>query len=569
MAEIAAGRIAPSEPRAEQASDPGGNRPASRGGRLKAFARRVYGDDCKLQWALLAFMALCYGALFGISWRLAQSDPLRLTFNSMLEHMLHGRFDVDPQVVKTEGFLRNGRIYSYFGVWCALLRLPLWIVRRMNVDITFWSCLTAVCVAGMAKVRAVLLIRKRALDRSSASWAIGLMLAYVVLGGSAIAYLAESLYQEAMFWAYAFAAIFVYFAVKGIVRGSFDMRALTCMATCAGLALLTRVSAGVGLILATLLLLFALVLQPRAGEMLAGSPRIKWLANAVTEGRILLPLGILAVFIAATGAVNYFRWGNPAVFANYDLYMERNSWPSFVSSLHTYGAFNLRRIPFGLAYYFLPVWVLHCPSGQLLFESTLTRLFGDIELPPSSFLLTDLLPLCFILLLAVAAWRRRGSRSRATGQWVLSVSLGLLAPCVLMLTLAWMIYRYRLEFYPEIDFLALLGLYFSVTDEAMLAKLSGFRRWLTAALTVSVFASFMALALFDLSGDELPQFCCVPGSCSITKVKWHSTSTGRLRATFGRIHETTKLPWGTRISQPQTSGICPAPKISFAVHQIW
>jgi hypothetical protein len=472
---------------------------------VSAFARSIWRDDRRLQGTLLAVMVLMCGVLLGISWRLAIVDPVRLTFNSMLDHMLHGRFDVDPSVVHTEGFLRNGRVYSYFGVWCALLRLPLWIAGRMNLDITYWSILAAVCFAGMAKVRAVLAVRKRASKSSSASWAIGLMLGYIVLAGSATAYLDDSVWNEVMLWGYAFAAVFVYFAVKGIVNRSFDAGTLSWMALCAGVALLTRVTAGIGLMLASGLLLLALALKPNSDEGQANSPLIHRLRRGVTHRRTFIPMGILVAFIAAAGTVNYFRWGNPTTFANYDLYLGRNGWPSFVSSLHTYGAFNLRRIPFGLGYYFLPVWVLHGPGGKLLFENTQTRLFGDIELPPSTFLLTDLLPLCFVVLLAIGLWRRRAKRLPAAAQWATAVSLGLLTPCILMWTLAWMIYRYRLEFYPELEFLAFLGLFLTVTDPAMLVKFTRCRRWLAAALLVSVFASTMAFVLSNLSGDEAPQ----------------------------------------------------------------
>ena len=46
--------------------------------------------------------------------------PFGMTFNSMLDHLVHGEFDVDPKVVDFEGFLRDGRVYSYWGITCAL-----------------------------------------------------------------------------------------------------------------------------------------------------------------------------------------------------------------------------------------------------------------------------------------------------------------------------------------------------------------------------------------------------------------------------------------------------------------
>src|SRR5690348_11389897 len=46
-------------------------------------------------------------------------------FNSMLEHMVHGRFDVDPAMAGSEGFVRDGRVYVDWGPVPALVRLPL------------------------------------------------------------------------------------------------------------------------------------------------------------------------------------------------------------------------------------------------------------------------------------------------------------------------------------------------------------------------------------------------------------------------------------------------------------
>jgi hypothetical protein len=127
------------------------------------------------------------------------------------------------------------------------------------------------------------------------------------------------------------------------------------------------------------------------------------------------------------------------------------------------------------------------------------RLFEDIELPPSSFFLTDLLPIGFIALLAAVVWKRRIGGLPPARQWAAALAVGLFTPCLLMLTLVWMAYRYRMEFYPEIDFMALLGLYFIVTDQVMLAKFARLRKWMVAALIVSVVSSFVTLALYDLS----------------------------------------------------------------------
>lgn len=441
-------------------------------------------------------MVLCYGALLAISLRLAWSDPMRLTFNSMLSHLFHWQFDVDPQIVGYEGYPYNGRVYAYWGIWPAFLRLPLWILRRMDVDITIWSCFAAVCLAAVAKVRAVLLVRRSAIHSTAATWAIGLMLGYILLGGSEVAYLRISIYQEVILWAYAFATFFVCFAIKGLVTRRFDEATLCAMALCAGLALLTRASTGVGVVVAMGLLLAVLALEPQADSGAATPTPLQRLKRVLTQRRILLPLAVLTMLVAMTGAVNYFRWGNPTTFVRYSEFC--SSCSNDLRQVLLHSLYNFKRIPFGLIYYFFPVWVFHGSGGHLFMETTQTQALDCVELPPSSFFLTDLLPFSFIALSAAGLWRRRPAAGLSARR-LLAIAIGLFLPCLLMLSLTWMDYRYRMEFYPEIDFLALLGLYWTVTDEKMLATFARYRKLVVATLVVSIASSFVAVSLYDLS----------------------------------------------------------------------
>jgi hypothetical protein len=458
---------------------------------VAAIVRSVYCSDRRLQFVLLALMLLVYGVLLAISfnWR----NPLDLTFNSMLDHLLRGRFDVDPQIVGYEGYHRDGHVYAYWGIFPALLRLPLWIVGRMDIDWSLCSCLAAVCIAAMAKVRAVLLLRRHALQNSMTNLAISLMLAYILFGGAEIAYLRVNIYQEALFWGLAFASVFVYLAVKGLVTRSFGMATLCGMALCAGLAVMTRISTGIGLTIALAFLLLALALEPGVPEAADRRPFIRRILGALKSRRLLTPIALLAVLIALTGTVNYFRWGNPATF----VYPYRDSPDvSPMNYAESLGLFSVRRIPFGFIYYLFPVWVLRVGSGQILADKMTGDFFDAIELPPSSFLLTDLLPFCFIVLLAIALFRRRAGNLAPIGKWVAAIAVGLAVPCALMLTFIWMVYRYRMEFYPLIDFLALMALYLVVTDSAMLEIFARWRRWIAVALAVSILSSFTALFLY-------------------------------------------------------------------------
>ena len=155
-----------------------------------------------------------------------------------------------------------------------------------------------------------------------------------------------------IFWAIALAGVFIYFAVKGLVSGQFTVVTLSWMAVAAGLATLTRVTTGMGLCAAFgLLLLVLLVEEVRA-------------RRAVLTRRFLVPAAVMAAFLIVVGTVNYFRWGKPTTFADYTLYLTYHESPDQMLRLQLYGPFNLARVPFGLSYYFLPLWVLPGAHGR-------------------------------------------------------------------------------------------------------------------------------------------------------------------------------------------------------------
>ena len=147
------------------------------------------------------------------------------------------------------------------------------------------------------------------------------------------------------------------------------------------------------------------------------------------------------------------------------------------------------------------------------------------ELPPSSFFLTDLLPIVFIVFLAVALWPARRifpQRLRKGALFVryanppqssrifsyaqgLALAAGLALPCVLMLSYIYMSYRYRMEFYPEIDLLTFLGLYATVSNPDLLARFNRCHRWMLAATLISIMSAFAALVLSWFSTFGLSQ----------------------------------------------------------------
>src|SRR5213075_2801565 len=105
---------------------------------------------------------------------------------------------------------------------------------------------------------------------------------------------------------------------------------------------------------------------------------------------LIAPAAIVLTFAAVAGFINLMRWGSPWVFADPQGYL----WaimnaPERMARVQQYGEFNPVRIGYMLMYYFFPVWIFHDADGSLLWSAFQQRAIDSIELPPSSFFLSD------------------------------------------------------------------------------------------------------------------------------------------------------------------------------------
>ena len=234
------------------------------------------------------------------------------------------------------------------------------------------------------------------------------------------------------------------------------------MAIVAGCCLLTRVVMATGLYAGVLMLLA----WQFGGEMSRNSRNPAEPIHAglgagfrmLSKGRFIAPLMALALFASAAGIINYERFGNPLVFGNFSIQTHLPTSHGVhlegVPALEQYGQFNLRRIPYGLMYYFAPVWFVHSGDDDFLFDDYRKRELDLAEPPPSSFFLTD--PLLVMLAAAGfgALWRRNRMALSRPAAGIIAAALAL--PAVLLLMAFTMAFRYRMEFYPLFVFLALI-----------------------------------------------------------------------------------------------------------------
>ncbi|MCE2574461.1 hypothetical protein [Komagataeibacter sp. FNDCR2] len=407
----------------------------------------------------------------------------------MMDNLLHGRFDVDPDTVGKEGFLRDGRVYAYWGIFPALLRLPLILLPNgLHIDITRLSCAIAAVIMFFINYQSVRYIGKYALQNSP--WMKKLLLVAVSFTGVQICFLRPSIYQEVCLWSLVFGMFFVQWAVRASLQPEETPKALIWMAVASALALLTRVSMGIGLYASESL--FGLLVLWRCWRNTSGAdaPLLRsWLRHCA------MAILILVVGVVLTGIINFERWGNPLTFANYNLYLFNTEFPDRLVRTTRYGLFNVQRIPLGILYFFFPVWAFQNADGHLFLQDSFSRLIDAAELPPSSFFLTDGFFLLLGSMFIISLMRQRRQEPNVRGSSI-AIMAGLTIPAILMLMAISMNFRYRAEFYPIMlycGFMGAVAVAKNFHDSKLLKSVS------ISLVVIGVISSHFVLLLYDLS----------------------------------------------------------------------
>ncbi|MBU3545449.1 hypothetical protein ICN49_11005 [Polynucleobacter sp. MWH-Mekk-B1] len=426
---------------------------------------------------------------------------LDYTFNSMLEHLLNGRFDVSAESVGAEGYLHDGKLIAYWGIFCALIRAPLLLIKNgLLLNVTTLSCFIAVCISAAVKFETLNLIYSNTSQSIIRNFFYWLLVLTILFSGAQISFLKPSLYQEVCFWSGALGAIFIFFAVKGIVSGDFSVSLMNKMAVVAGLALLCRVTMGIGLYFALIALLGSNIFYLWNDNKITS----KQLKASLLTKKILAPSLLLLGFAIMTGLVNYFRWGNPFTFVDFTGYLMNYYFPDRPLRLEAYGVFNAARIPYSLLYYFLPIWSFRDSDKDLWFGDEHSRLFDSLELPAGSFFLTD--PLLILLFCIAIYFWAKNKQLLIVKSNIFLILLGLLSQCALVLMASALSHRYRIDFYPALEFGAFIGYWYlckaSLTERTQ-TRLKYFGMLLTA---IGVLSSFIIFFLYFLSdpGPAIP-----------------------------------------------------------------
>ena len=410
--------------------------------------------------ALITLVAIYY--LFLLSngtFRLFAPELLDKVFDSMLAHLLHGEFNVDPKAIGFEASVRHGKTYTYFGIFPALLRLSaLPFTNLAQAHLARLSCLTAAVIFVALQLRTLLLVHHSLPNASRRPAFLIIMIAATLFSGPQIYVLAfAEVYDEAILWAVAMAAAFNLIVLRAALDHGLRNSDLMWLALFAGLCFNTRGSIGIGLYIAIFLLLVREAWRrhrPERPLLASGRGVPRDVATLASDAGVVLSLIILGLLAIAVGVVNYGRWGSPFGFGGDAHYKLLQRDPDAVRMVDTYGVFNLGRVWIGALYYAAGIpWLL---KGVPPFAEFLRARYFRIEAPPITPILTN--PLT-ILLAGIGLYRLWWKPNlRADSVAILRMTLiGHAVTIVILLAFFALTLRYRFDFAPFMTLAAFIG----------------------------------------------------------------------------------------------------------------
>ncbi|MDP6979279.1 MAG: hypothetical protein QF570_11860 [Myxococcota bacterium] len=267
-------------------------------------------------------------------------EMLSGSFDSLAQSFLRGSAEVDPDAIRWEAFVVDGRAYMYFGPWPALLRLPLVLIAPgLAGEWARLSCFVAslLCLAAFGTLVRAMLAKNPYLEAEHRSFL--LVTSLVGFGvASPLLFLmnAASIYHESIVWALAGSLCFSAIAVPRLGRVEALESKLLLLSFIAGATLLARVTYAGPLYLVLLFIGF------RAMKNGTGAPRIVML---------LLPAGVMLLFQLWYNAA---RFGSPLTFVDYSLMGFMRADPTTLEVLDRTGDFSLTRVFVALGNYFVP-----------------------------------------------------------------------------------------------------------------------------------------------------------------------------------------------------------------------
>jgi hypothetical protein len=318
-------------------------------------------------------------------------QKLGLVFNDMAYRLPRWDFSVTRDIIQVEAFIHNGVPTAYYGIFPALLRMPLVALGWRVVEFGTLFCLIALSVTVYAYIR-LFQIAVHDLPGTRRHLYMRIAVGSVVLTGPQIFLLASaSLYHELIFWSAGLVALFNLLVLTRFWQHQpFSRTDLLTLAVIAGLCLLCRLPDGLSLYVALLLLMIwtfvTRLAQVASGRRVATLLQMPdWLTSLLAAGTVAL------LFVAVQAVVDWERFGDPFATSPYHEYVQFRGRPADLVRFARHGLFSVQRMFLAIAYY---------GAGLKLeqhFPAAFDDLYGSIEGPRA------IVPACAPLLFLLAA----------------------------------------------------------------------------------------------------------------------------------------------------------------------
>jgi hypothetical protein len=412
--------------------------------------------------ALIVIVAVYY--LFLLSngtFQILAPESLDKVFDNILVHLLRGEFTVDRDAIDYEAVTQDGKTYTYFAVFPAILRLlAMPFVEIAHAELARLSCLVAVVIFVVLQLRMLLIAHHSLPAGSRMPGFFIVMVAATVLSGPQLYILGSAwVYHEPILWAAVLAAAFNIIVMRTALSGH-DLRTsdLASLAALAGLAINTRAPIGVALYLGTVLLVGWAAWSRHAPERTewrwpaSGRVLVRAVSALARDPRISFPVLVLGLLAVAAGIVNFGRWGNPFAFGGNDYTYWAQHHPNVIVAVNDYGQFNLDRIGIAVLYYAtgIPYILKSVPPFAEFLRSSV------IEAPPFTPLLTNPLTVILAGVGLYRLWCRPDLQPHSLAMLRIAL-IGHASAVVLILAFFTFTLRYRFDFAPFMTLAAFVG----------------------------------------------------------------------------------------------------------------
>ena len=272
------------------------------------------------------------------------SDVFGGFFDLQARAMMHGNLSLPAGSLGFEGFVVDGRTYTYFGIFPSLLRMPvLAVTDELDGRLTVLSMITAHVVGMWSTV--LIVERVHSLLRPGGRWSRpGAVLAGAVLVAAGLG--SNLLYAASRAWVYHEAGLWGAAAVLAAFAAIFDflrnprLRPVVAAGAWTAVAWLSRGSVGVAPSVVLGLLGVAHLTGLRFVQALVPRPRDDRGAPVAWPRRPRLGAALLLAAVAgglAFGAVNTAKFGSPTALPFDEQVASRTPWPERTAAFDAYG----------------------------------------------------------------------------------------------------------------------------------------------------------------------------------------------------------------------------------------